>query len=936
VLFLLTLQAAAGEASPFSRCDRQLATQPQARAAARCFWEVGREKGLAQEAIRRLEVHLARSPDSPWLHFYLGNLRWSEPVRAAAEYATAAEQLAARREALGEVLARGNLYEMLYEQGRLDEAGGEAERAGAAAEASGDAEAVARAKVLVSRHLYRTGGDLARADLLLRQAQPTLFPGGSYDARRDWLWINAEVAFQLGRLREAAAAFGRLLELTIAGADLYAEAYARHGLARVAFEEAMELPGEARVEEARARARSALAVAIVAGHRNVHAESEQMLGLLTPGDEALQHAERCLAAAPTDRDRSFCLQVLAGHLSASDPRAAQAALDRAFAFARSAADPWALIHCWRGRMRLAWVSAAPEQAFAEGLAALQVIEALREAQRSQSGRAEVFATWVADYHWLSGRLLAARAAGGDRRLLDHAFAVTERMRARTLLEAVAGADAARASTPAATALRKQRATVLEEIARVQRRLLDPAAPEPARTGARRELERLELAAAGLRDRLADAAPAPTALRGRDFATLAAVQRALAPDEALLSFQVAPWRDAGGRFAGGAWLLAVTHDAVRAYQLEGRVELRDAVALFEGMIPRRTSGETRAAAALYRRLLAPALAGLPSRIDRLILVPDDDLHRLPFAALRATPDGPPLAARYQLSEVPSATLWLRWRAARDTAPRPALALADPPSLGYTTAAAAPRGAPAERAAVFAAVVRLPPLPYARREGRAVVRNLGAGSELRLGAGASEAYLKRSGHRFGLLHLATHAVIDDELAERSAVYLAPGAATEDGLLQAREIADLDLRGTAVVLASCQSASGTLLRGEGVVGLARAFFQAGARAVVASLWKIRDDDAATFFASFYRQLGDGRSLAAALQAAQAERFRAGAPAAAWAGFVVLGDGGYAPAPPRRWRPAAAAALVALALALAAAALLAARQRAKEARGGREGGVG
>ncbi|HEX9669554.1 MAG TPA: CHAT domain-containing protein, partial [Thermoanaerobaculia bacterium] len=258
-------------------------------------------------------------------------------------------------------------------------------------------------------------------------------------------------------------------------------------------------------------------------------------------------------------------------------------------------------------------------------------------------------------------------------------------------------------------------------------------------------------------------------------------------------------------------------------------------------------------------------------------------------------------------------------------RPALALADPPAPGAAKAlsAGAPgrRGAPAERAGVFAALQALPPLPYARGEGRAVVRHLGRGSVLRVGEEASEEFLKRGGGGFGLLHFAAHALLDDERPERSGVLLAPGARGEDGLLQAREIVELDLAGDTVVLASCRSASGRVLRGEGVMGLARAFFQAGAHAVVASLWPLRDDEAEALFSSFYRHLGRGESLAAALRAAQTERIRAGAPAAAWAGLVVLGDGELVPARPRpaqRWIAAAVFAAVA-----AGAAVYATRRR-------------
>jgi len=113
----------------------------------------------------------------------------------------------------------------------------------------------------------------------------------------------------------------------------------------------------------------------------------------------------------------------------------------------------------------------------------------------------------------------------------------------------------------------------------------------------------------------------------------------------------------------------------------------------------------------------------------------------------------------------------------------------------------------------------------------------------------------------------------------------------VLQVREIAELDLDGWIVVLSTCESASGEILRGEGVMGLARAFFQARAHTVVASLWPLRDDYGAALFDRFYYHLGKGKSVAAALQAAQLDRMKEGAPAEAWAGVVVLGDGDRVP---------------------------------------------
>jgi CHAT domain-containing protein len=157
-------------------------------------------------------------------------------------------------------------------------------------------------------------------------------------------------------------------------------------------------------------------------------------------------------------------------------------------------------------------------------------------------------------------------------------------------------------------------------------------------------------------------------------------------------------------------------------------------------------------------------------------------------------------------------------------------------------------------------------------------------------------------YSIVHFAAHAVADDGAADRSAVFLAAGANGEDGLLQAREIGALALEGQIVVLSACQTAGGTVLGGEGVLSLARAFFQAGARTVVGTRWPIRDADAAALFEMFYRHLATGVTVSEALARTKADAIAEHRPAAAWAALVLWGEGSarLAPEPgnpPRRW---------------------------------------
>lgn len=381
-----------------------------------------------------------------------------------------------------------------------------------------------------------------------------------------------------------------------------------------------------------------------------------------------------------------------------------------------------------------------------------------------------------------------------------------------------------------------------------------------------------------------------------FATLEETRAALAEDEAFLYFQQSFERGVFGDFAGGSWLLVLTRGREpRIYRTPDPLELDPLVPAFVGRLA--GAGEAGAGAARLEALvLGPALRELPPGVRRLILLPDQDLQLLPFAALRATPSGPSLAERYELAVAPSATLWLRWQARQTVAPRAVLALADP--------------AASEGEEGFA------PLPGARREARAAVAELGGASALRLGREASEAALASTDlGPFGILHFAVHAVHGRAglRSERSALLLFPGAPGADGRLEPREIRRLPLSGKAVVLAACRGADGEVLAGEGALSLAHPFLGAGAEVVIASLWNLEDAAAARFGRRLYRQLGGGSSAGAAFAAAQRESIEAGEPPAFWAGLVLLGNAGWRlaparPEPPSRWPWLAAPAAVLL----------------------------
>jgi len=114
-------------------------------------------------------------------------------------------------------------------------------------------------------------------------------------------------------------------------------------------------------------------------------------------------------------------------------------------------------------------------------------------------------------------------------------------------------------------------------------------------------------------------------------------------------------------------------------------------------------------------------------------------------------------------------------------------------------------------------------------------------------------------FDLIHVAAHSIGDDRNAWQSAIVLDPDDPAM--MIRAADLNGVRLDSRLVVLASCSSATGRVLSGEGVQGLTAAFLAAGVPSVVASLWPVDDDATGFFMAAFYESLASGRDAAGAL---------------------------------------------------------------------------
>ncbi len=299
--------------------------------------------------------------------------------------------------------------------------------------------------------------------------------------------------------------------------------------------------------------------------------------------------------------------------------------------------------------------------------------------------------------------------------------------------------------------------------------------------------------------------------------------------------------------------------------------------------------------LYQKLFQPLEPHLASA-RKLIIVSDGALAYLPFETLASEPKrgaaSQYLIERFAISYAPSASALAALRAFKlnNKAEAKGIVAFGDPVYGKDETATA-NGDATERGYDFRQ------LPYTRAEVNEIAA-LFPPSERRvfLGAAAREQNVKAEPlGQYRYVHFAAHALIDEEHPARSGIMLsAPTAinadSKEDGALQMSEVMRLKLNADLVTLSACRTGLGQLLKGEGMIGLTRAFLYAGADSVVVSLWNVNDIATATLMKAFYKKLKQGLPKDDALRQAKLEMIRGRQQAWRhpyyWAAFVIVGD--------------------------------------------------
>ncbi len=253
--------------------------------------------------------------------------------------------------------------------------------------------------------------------------------------------------------------------------------------------------------------------------------------------------------------------------------------------------------------------------------------------------------------------------------------------------------------------------------------------------------------------------------------------------------------------------------------------------------------------LYKKLISPVESLLEADSD-LIIIPDDILFYLPFEALVSELKTSEKNVKYLIEKYPisynlSASLLdpkLTNKRGQNRKRGNLVAFGNP---NYSSLPDSVRHLRSSLGWNFE------PLRYSEAEVMGI-SEIFTESKLYLGNQATEENVKKESGEFSILHFSAHGLLDENQPLYSGVVLTQDdKEKDDGLLQTYEIFNLDLNADLVTLSACETGLGKLQRGEGLIGLTRAFMYAGAKSVMVSLWSVHDQSTTYLMKEFYKNL-------------------------------------------------------------------------------------
>lgn len=544
---------------------------------------------------------------------------------------------------------------------------------------------------------------------------------------------------------------------------------------------------------------------------------------------------------------------------------------------------------------------------------------------------------------LAGKMSLTAATGAALQFTAEGFRISEEGRSRSLLDVLADSHAEiSAGVPAELFKRRSQNLANQQVIGAELTGVSIAGESPKQTLIELEaaLEQLAIEFESIENQIRTSNPRYRSLVHTRSLTLEEVQRqALDDDTALLEYSLGD---------ESSYLWVITRQNASLFKLPAASILNQLAMEFRGqLIPPRlqrrnvgidvptgneqrglglstgspsenTSAFLRASTALYKAALAPATSVIGNQ--RLVIVAAEALNFIPFEALVSTDRGADyssldyLIKTNQVSYSPSASVTAAMRSQKRTGGRNILLVADPifsatdPRLQSRPASGgrateATRGLGLDTAVTDVngpsnpadGPLRLPRLAGTRIEAEQIARlakTSGAQADLWLDLSANEDDVKtREIQSYRVLHVATHGILDSMRPQFSGLVLSQvgNKNDDDGFLRTSEIFNVRLGSQLVMLSACESGLGKAQRGDGVIGLTRAFMYAGAPTVGVTLWSVADKPTAELMTNFYQQLlGPNPSPSSAMREAQLAMISGKKYSAPfyWAPFVLVGD--------------------------------------------------
>jgi tetratricopeptide (TPR) repeat protein len=594
--------------------------------------------------------------------------------------------------------------------------------------------------------------------------------------------------------------------------------------------------------------------------------------------------------------------------------------------------------------------------------ALPTIEALRSGIVNRALRTNYFASVQNYYEIYIDSLMRLSRESGDKKLEALALNMSEKKRARALLDLLIESKADLRQTAPEPELLSKEAAIQQELSVLSLRQI---------TGEHLTLDQVEKLQSLITEfyevdaEILKKNPHYAGLTRPSPPSLERIQsELLARDQMLLEYSLGAER---------SYLWAVTHTSIKSYVLPGRNTIEAAVTQVMKLLTARNDlveGETeaarnlrieradagyRAAAASLAKTLGLDRVTSDSGIGRLLIVSDGELQYLPFAALLVPPRSGqkrdlkhsrpssfdygdnlvPLLVDYEIEQPQSMSVVAELRRHPTQAPKlthgkTIAVIADPvfsasdvrcctrqlqrQGIVKNTSDPAPSGngrpthpfAKTNRMMAQAAGIidrrgRIVRLGFTGVEAKEILSLVSP--EERLEAVGFDANLqlltndkKLSSYR--ILHFATHGWLNPEHPELSGILLSlidQQGRQQNGVLQMHQIFNLSLPAEMVVISACETGIGRKIGGEGLNGLSRGFMYAGAKRIVASLWKVNDASTSQLMKYFYERLGlregldfDRTRPATALRTAQLQMMgqRIWRHPYYWAAFIIHGD--------------------------------------------------